>query len=66
VCGCIQELEEKGFVERESIYNEESKDFEDKGFAIRKCKNRGGQPVGTNEYFRINYCPACGEKISAM
>ena len=62
MCNCINQLVEKGFIERESVY--ENKDFVDKGYQVRKYKRLSKNTVATNQVFRLNYCPACGEKIA--
>ena len=62
MCNCILKLTDKGFVERESVY--ENHDFIDKGYMIRKYKKQSRQTLATNQVFHLNYCPACGEKIS--
>lgn len=65
MCKCIFTLEEKGFVERERVY--EDHDFKEKGFLLRKYKRtKSGFSVDTRESFRMNYCPACGEKIEEV
>jgi hypothetical protein len=62
MCKCLLLLVEKGFVERETVYEDE--DFKEKGFQIRKYKRvKGGLFADANHVFRLNYCPACGEKI---
>lgn len=61
MCDCINQLVEKGFVERESVY--ENQDFVDKGYQLRKYKHLSKKTVATNNVFHLNYCPACGEKI---
>jgi len=61
MCDCINQLVEKGFVERESVY--ENQDFVDKGYQVRKYKRFSRKTVATNNVFHLNYCPACGGKI---
>jgi len=62
MCNCIKTLEEKGFVERESVYEDE--DFKDKGYLIRKYKKTKSGFKDSKVVFRLNYCPACGEKLA--
>ncbi len=61
MCDCINQLEEKGFVKRESVY--ENQDFIDKGYLLRKYAQVKGKVATTNQFFKINYCPACGERV---
>ena len=61
MCNCIARLEEKGFVERECVY--EDKDFIEKGYLIRRYKKTQHGIEDTHRVFHLNYCPACGEKI---
>ena len=63
MCECINQLVEKGFVEKESVYD--NQDFVDKGYLIRKYTKVKNKVVATNRVFGINYCPACGERVSA-
>ncbi|KKK87023.1 hypothetical protein LCGC14_2757390 [marine sediment metagenome] len=60
-CACINKLVEKGFVERETVY--ENQDFVDKGYLLRKYINQGKNSVATNRVFGLNYCPACGQRL---
>ena len=60
MCNCIATLVNKGFIERESVY--EDSDFKDKGYMIRKYEKTRQVIIKTNGVFHVNYCPACGEK----
>ena len=64
MCDCVLALEEKGFLERESVY--EDKDYKDKGFLLRKYKKVKTGFKDGKVVFRLNYCPACGEKIGSL
>jgi len=62
MCNCIDVLVDKGFVERETVY--ENLDFVDKGYKIRLYKQKPQRTIVTNQVFHLNYCPACGDKIN--
>jgi len=62
MCDCILELVQQGFVERETTYEDE--DFKEKGFLVRKYKRMKKGIVDTHRVFRLNYCPACGSKLT--
>ena len=64
MCNCIATLVEKGFIERECVY--EDSDFKDKGFRIRKYEKGGKHIIETDRVFHMNYCPACGEKLASI
>ncbi len=53
-CDCIVALEEKGYVRKDSAY--EDHDFVDKGYSIRHLYK-------DSNFFALNYCPACGGKL---
>jgi hypothetical protein len=62
MCDCINGLVDKGFIERQTVY--ENNNFVDKGYMIRKYKkDNKGKIASTNKVFILNYCPACGKKI---
>ena len=63
MCDCIEKLVDKGFVERQTIY--ENFDYKDKGFLLREYKLGNTQKVAfpTKHVFQMNYCPACGGKL---
>ncbi len=61
MCNCIEKLVAKGFVERESVYEDDN--FVDKGYRIREYTRAGRVVTATNHVFNLNYCPACGEKL---
>jgi len=62
MCNCILELVQRGFVERETTYQDE--DFKEKGFQVRSYRRTGVKSVvDTGRVFRLNYCPACGKKL---
>jgi hypothetical protein len=62
MCNCLLALVEKGFVERETTY--EDQDFKEKGFLLRKYKKTKAGIKDTKHIFQLNYCPACGERIA--
>ena len=55
MCDCIKQLEEMGFVRKDSTYDEKAKDFVDVGYSIRHLEKN-------KSFFTLNYCPACGDK----
>ena len=61
MCNCISALEAKGFIEREATY--EDHDFKEKGYMIRKYNKTSRGIKDTHKVFRLNYCPACGDRI---
>lgn len=54
MCDCINKLEGKGYVRKDTVY--EDNDFVDKGYSIRHLEKEA-------TFFHLNYCPACGESI---
>ncbi len=60
MCECIEKLVKKGFIRKDSVgWNEELKDFTDTPaqFKIHAIARK-------DYYFKINYCPACGERLT--
>jgi len=55
MCECLQGLVDRGIVDKECVY--EDNDFRETGkYLIRHLSDE-------TTLFRINYCPACGEKL---
>jgi hypothetical protein len=62
MCDCIKSLVEKGYVGELETANEERRTIEPQDYGILKMWEK---PDAKNtHYFRLNYCPACGEKLS--
>lgn len=64
MCDCISKLVDMGFVERGCVY--EDLDYKEKGYRIPLYKKKGKRIIDGKKVFRLNYCPACGEKIQSV